>query len=78
MNGTAFVKAVERARKICAEKKHTCCVIEIDKEDSREITICEPDYLKDPEFEAFFGELLAQVFIDYDGAVQTHYEGAFA
>jgi hypothetical protein len=72
MNGTDFTKAVERARVRCAETKQPYCVIEIDKGDDREVTICKQDYYEnDPEFEAFNGAVLAEVYLD--GIVQTHY-----
>lgn len=76
MNGTDFVKAVERARKRCAETQQTYCVIEIDKDDGREVTICKQAYEEDPEFEAFNGKVLAEVYLD--GIVQTHYVRSYA
>lgn len=76
MNGTDFTKAVERARRLCAETKQPYCVIEIDKEDYREVTICKQDYENDPEFEAFNGTVLAEVY--FDGIVQTHYVRSYA
>ena len=78
MSGTAFVKAVERARLRCAETKQPYCVIEIDKEDCREVTICKQDYLNDPEFEAFDGAVLAEVYLDDDGVARTGYVRSYA
>ena len=76
MNGADFTKAVERARLRCAKTKVPYCVIEIDKGDDREVTICKQDYLDDPEFEAFDGAVLAEVYLD--GIVQTHYVRSYA
>jgi hypothetical protein len=73
MNGTDFTKAVERARLRCAETGEPYCVIEIDKEDYREIIVRKLAYLDDPEFEAWCGELLAEVYLDDDGVVKTEY-----
>jgi CO dehydrogenase/acetyl-CoA synthase epsilon subunit len=71
-----FTKAVERARLRCAETGEPYCVIEIDKEDYREIIVRKLAYLDDPEFEAFDGAVLAEVY--FDGTVQTHYVRSYA
>jgi hypothetical protein len=78
MNGPAFVKTVERARVRCAETKKTYIVIEIDKEDYREITIRKEEYLNDPEFEAFDGVVLAEVYLDDDSVARTGYVRNYA
>ena len=66
-----FKEAIERAIKKCAEKKQDYCVIEIDRDDGegREIAVCRERYVREPEFEAWCGEVLADVSFDKENGI---------
>lgn len=60
-------QAIAKARRIARDTGRTMAVIEIDSTyESRRVFVVDNEYTHDPEFEAFDGVLIAEVYPDGD------------